>query len=166
MFRTDRARQPLERHACEVVSLASRRQPEAPEDAAAGGAGHHREAATAFDVLARIGDRRQMDGRSSLVLSSDRGAHLYLVESGLIEVILKRDAAGIPIASFESGAIFLCDADALDSLRYVAPRPSVIIDVPLSRLDRLAEEGLDLRLLLYWCPAFDLQAFVAACYGE
>jgi CRP-like cAMP-binding protein len=116
--------------------------------------------------LAGIGDRRNIQSGCSLFRAGDRGPHLYVIKRGLFEVFLQKDAGLCPVASFLPGASFVYDFCRFNVARCEAVEASEAIDIPLDRLNRLAREGIELRLLLYWCRSFDLRAFIDACYPE
>jgi len=117
------------------------------------------------DLAPSTGARRRLHKGSPLSRPGDRGRRLYVVESGLIEVFLRKDGGHFPIASFHAGARFFCDFNRSRLIQGVATEPSVVRDVPLAALDRLDRQGIELRALLLQSRPFDLQAFVAACYG-
>jgi len=117
------------------------------------------------DLVASTGARRRLQKGSQLARRGDRGRRLYVVESGLIEVFLRKDGGHFLVASFQAGACFFCGFDSYPLVQGVATEPSVVRDMPLDALDRLDREGIEMRALFLRYRPFDLQAFVAACYG-
>lgn len=117
------------------------------------------------DPVESTGARRRLQKGSQLARPGDTGRRLYVVESGLIEVFLRKVGGHFPIASFHAGACFFCDFNGTRLVQGVAAEASVVRDLPLDAFDRLDRQGIELRTLLLRCRPFDLQAFVAACYG-
>ena len=115
-------------------------------------------------ILARFGTSRTIPAGASLFEPADMSRHLYIVESGRIDISLPEDPAGYPLASFHAGAIFLFDFGGHQIASLEAAEETVVIDLPFARLDRLCRQEMDLRLLLRQCHAFDLKSFLDVCY--
>jgi len=122
--------------------------------------------AMAADLFSGFGERRTIPKGGAFFEANDSGRHLYIVERGTVDIFMEGSSEECPIASFGSGGSFLFDPTAFKNVCSTAKEASVAIAVSLDRLDQLAREGLELRLLLYWYQSFDLQGFVAACYPE
>lgn len=115
-------------------------------------------------ILARFGRQRILPAGGSLFDPADTSRHLYIVESGTIDISLPEDPARHPIASFHAGAIFLFDFGGYQVASLEAAEESMVIDLPFPRLDRLCRQEMDLRLLLRQCHAFDVKSFLDVCY--
>lgn len=114
-------------------------------------------------ILGRFGTRRTIRAGESLFDPADTSGHLYIVESGTIDVSLPDDPAHHPLASFHAGAVFLFDFGGYQVASLEAAEESVAIDLPLARMNRLCRQ-VELRLLLRQCHAFDLKSFLDVCY--
>lgn len=115
-------------------------------------------------ILARFGTRRKIEKGASLFEPGDASRHLYIVESGTIDISFPECPEHRPIASFRSGACFLFDLGGYQVAELAAAEASEVIDIPFARLDRLCRQEMDLRLLLGQCHAFDLKSFLDVCY--
>ncbi len=115
-------------------------------------------------ILGRFGTRRTICAGESLFDPADSSGHLYIVESGTIDVSLPDDPAHHPLASFHAGAVFLFDFGGYQVASLEAAEESVAIDLPLARMNRLCRQEMELRLLLRQCHAFDLKSFLDVCY--
>ena len=115
-------------------------------------------------ILGRFGARRPLAKGDSLFRPGDTARHLYIIESGQIDVTLPEDAGHYPIASFHPGASFLFDFGGHHVAACEAAVDTVVIDLPYRRLRRLSQQGMELRLLLGQCHAFDLKSFLDVCY--
>ena len=115
-------------------------------------------------ILARFGTQRTLHRGASLFNPGDLSRHLYIIESGRIDIFLPEDPERHPVASFHPGASFLFDFGGYQVAALEAAEDSFVIDVPFGRLTRLCEQEMDLRMLLRQCHAFDLKSFLDACF--
>ena len=115
-------------------------------------------------ILGRFGARKQVGKGASLFEPGDTSRHLYMVETGTIDICLPEDPARHPIASFRAGASFLLDFGGYQVAALEAAEESVVVDIPFSRLRRLCRQEMELRLLLRQCHAFDVKSFLDVCY--
>lgn len=115
-------------------------------------------------ILGRFGARKHVPKGASLFEPGDTSRHLYMVESGTIDICLPEDPARHPIASFRAGASFLLDFGGYQVAALEAAEESVVVDIPFARLRRLCRQEMELRLLLRQCHAFDVKSFLDVCY--
>ena len=115
-------------------------------------------------ILGRFGTRRRVAKGDPLFGPEDRARHLYIIESGRIDASLPDDSGNHPLASFHPGATFVFDFGGQHVALCEAGEDSVVIDLPYGRLKRLSRQGMELRLLLRQCHAFDLKSFLDICY--
>lgn len=115
-------------------------------------------------ILGRFGTRRRIEKGRPLFTPEDRARHLYIIESGRIDASLADDAGAYPIASFHPGATFVFDFGGHHVAVCEAGEDSTVIDLPYGRLKRLSRQGMELRLLMRQCHAFDLKSFLDICY--
>lgn len=115
-------------------------------------------------ILGRFGARKRVPKGASLFEPGETSRHLYMIESGTIDVCLPEDPARHPIASFHAGASFLLDFGGYQVASLEAAEESVVVDIPFGRLRRLCRQEMELRLLLRQCHAFDVKSFLDVCY--
>ena len=147
-------------------SLVGRVEPPRTNGAASAGAEGRatRYIAEVRRILGRFGVRRHVPKGASLFSVGDTGRHLYIVESGRIDASLPDDPGGYAIASFHPGASFMFDLDGCYLAVCTAAEDSAVINLPYHRLRKLSQQGMELRLLLRQCNAFDLKSFLDLCY--
>lgn len=137
------------------------------ESAYAGAAAADQESNYASELrkmLARLGARKPVPKGASLFDPSDSARHLYIVESGTIDVSLPEDPRRRPVASFHPGAGFLFDLGGHHIAAFEAAVDSTVIDLPVGHLRKLCRHEKELRLLLRQSHAFDLKSFLDVCY--
>lgn len=115
-------------------------------------------------VLLRLGARRRLPQGTSLYNSTQRARHLYIVESGRIEVYLPEDRERLPVVSLRSGASFIFDFGGHQIADVEAAADSRVVDLPMARIRALCPDETDVRLLLQQVRPLDLKVFLDACY--
>jgi hypothetical protein len=112
-----------------------------------------------------FGRKRRLARGSALFKPGDRTRDVFIVQSGALTVDIPRcDGGRMQIASFHAGACLYCDFERRHLVACIAETDCDIIELPYRRLEKLSRQGIEWRLLLRHCHAFELKTFLDACY--